>query len=393
MDEPVLVVGAGPAGLAAAASLRRRGVEALVVDRGSAVGDSWRARYDRLHLHTPRVQSGLPGMPIPKSSGRWVARDDMVRYLRDYAAHHRIEPRFGTVVRRLVRLDDGWAAQTDDGDLRARQVVLASGFNSDPLLPAWPGADTFAGELLHASAYANPGPYQDKDVLVVGAGNTGAEIAADLAAGGARSVRLAVRTPPNVIPRQLGPVPIALLGISLDYSPAWLADPLNRVLQRRFVGDLTRYGLPAAPQGVGAQQRATGTTPTIDVGLVEQLEAGRVTPVAAVERIDGCEVILADGTRLQPDVVIAAIGYEPALVPVVGHLGVLDDRGRPRVGRLPARRDCVSSACRSRSRACCCRSTSTRGPRPGRSPANSGRHAVHRMKLCSSCKVRAYWRS
>jgi putative flavoprotein involved in K+ transport len=337
MDAQVLVVGAGPAGLATAATLRRRGVEALVVDRGSAVGDSWRGRYDRLHLHTPRMQSGLPGMLIPKSFGQWVARDDVVRYLRDYAGHSGIEPRFGTVVRRLDREDDGWTAQTDDGDLRARQVVLASGFNSDPLPPAWPGADSFAGELLHASAYANPDPYRDKDVLVVGAGNTGAEIAADLAAGGARSVRLAVRTPPNVIPRQLGPVPIALLGISLDYSPAWLADPLNRVLQRRFVGDLTRYGLPAAPQGVVAQQRATGTTPTIDVGLVEQLKAGRVTPVAAVEGIDGREVILADGTRLQPDVVIAAIGYAPALLPVVGHLGVLDERGRPRVhgGRTP----------------------------------------------------------
>jgi putative flavoprotein involved in K+ transport len=282
MDVPVLVVGAGPAGLAVAASLGRRGVEALVVDRGSAVGDSWRARYDRLHLHTPRVQSGLPGLPIPKRFGRWVARDDMVRYLGDYAAHHRIEPRFGTTVRRLDRDGDGWRVTTGDGDLHARHVVFASGFNCDPVLPPWPGADSFPGDLMHASAYANPEPFRGKDVLVVGAGNTGAEIAADLAEGGAASVRLAVRTPPNVIPRQLGPVPITLLGISLDYTPAWLADPLNRVLQRRFVGDLTSYGLPAAPQGVVAQQRATGVTPTIDVGLVAQLKAGRVTPVAAL---------------------------------------------------------------------------------------------------------------
>ena len=246
MDEPVLVVGAGPAGLAVAASLRRRGVESLVVDRGSAVGDSWRRRYDRLHLHTPRVQSGPPGMPIPRSAGRWVSRDDMVRYLADYAAQHGIEPRFGIEVRRLDRNGQDWTAENGDGKLRARQVVLASGYNSDPVLPAWPGAESFTGELLHASAYAHPDPFRGKDVLVVGAGNTGAEIAADLAEGGAATVRLAVRTPPNVIPRSLGPVPITLLGISLDFSPAWLADPLNRFLQRRFVGDLTQYGLPAA---------------------------------------------------------------------------------------------------------------------------------------------------
>jgi putative flavoprotein involved in K+ transport len=306
-------------------------VEPLVVDRGSAVGDSWRARYDRLHLHTPRIQSALPGMRMPREFGRWVARDDMVRYLERYAAHHGIEPRFGTAVRRLDRDGDGWTARTDDRDLSARQVVFASGFNNDPVLPPWPGADSYAGDLLHASAYANPAPFRGRDVLVVGAGNTGAEIAADLAEGGAASVRLAVRTPPNVIPRQLGPVPITLLGISLDYSPAWLADPLNRVLQRRFVGDLTRYGLPAAPQGVVAQQRSTGVTPTIDVGLIDQLKAGRVTPVAALERFEGGKAVLADGTHLEPDVVLAATGYTSGLAPVLGHLGVLDDRARPLV--------------------------------------------------------------
>jgi hypothetical protein len=142
-------------------------------------------------------------------------------------------------------------------------------------------------------------------------------------------VRLAVRTPPNVIPRQVGPIPTTLLGITLDYLPAWLTDPLNRQLQRRFIGDLTQYGLPAATRGVVAQMRATGVTPTIDVGLVRELRAGRVTPVAALDRFDDDAAVLADGTRLTPDAVIAATGYTSALEPVVGHLGVLDARGRP----------------------------------------------------------------
>jgi hypothetical protein len=140
---------------------------------------------------------------------------------------------------------------------------------------------------------------------------------------------VAVRTPPNVIPRQLGPLPTTLLAITQDSSPAWLADPVNRFLQRRFVGDLTRYGLPAARAGVVAQARATGVTPTIDVGLIRELRAGRVTPVAAVDRFEDGAVVLADGTRFTPDAVIAATGYRSGLLPVVGHLGVLDDRGRP----------------------------------------------------------------
>ena len=329
VDADVLVVGAGPAGLAVAACLRRRGIEPLVVDRGAAVGDSWRARYDRLHLHTPRMQSALPGLRIPRRFGRWVAKDDMADYLRLYAEHHGIAPRFGVEVTRLERDGDGWKAETGGAPLTARQVVLASGYNREPVLPDWPGQDTFRGELLHASAYGGPERFRGRDVLVVGAGNTGAEIAADLAESGAGRVRIAVRTPPNIVPRQLGPIPITLLAMTQDSAPAWLVDPVNRLLQRVFVGDLTRHGLPAAQAGVVAQARATGVTPTIDVGLIKELRAGRVTPVPAVESMDGDDVVLADGTRLTPDAVIAATGYSTALEPVVGHLGVLGPRGAP----------------------------------------------------------------
>jgi putative flavoprotein involved in K+ transport len=338
VDTDVLVVGAGPAGLATAACLRRRGIEPLVVDCGGAVGDSWRARYDRLHLHTPRIQSALPGMRMPRRYGRWVARDDVAAYLGDYAQRAGVAPRFRVEVRRLDRDGAGWTAGTDGAPLHARQVVVATGYNREPVLPVWPGCDSYRGILVHASAYTSPEPYRGRHVLVVGAGNTGAEIAADLAEHGAASVRLAVRTPPNVVPRQLGPVPITLLAMTQDTAPPWLVDPVNRFLQRRFVGDLTRYGLPAATAGVVAQARATGTTPTIDVGLIEQLRAGRVTPVAALERFgDDGAAVLADGTRLRPDAVIAATGYSTALEPVVGHLGVLDGRGAPLVtGRRTA---------------------------------------------------------
>jgi cation diffusion facilitator CzcD-associated flavoprotein CzcO len=275
------------------------------------------------------VQSALPGLRIPRRYGRWVTKDDVAAYLAQYADHSGISPQFATEVQRLERDGAGWTAQTDDGVLRARQVVVATGYNSIPVAPHWPGQYSFPGDLIHASAYANAEKYRGRSVLVVGPGNTGAEIAADLAEGGAAPVWLAVRTPPNVVTRQLGPVPTTLLAISMDFSPAWLADPLNRALQRVFVGDLTRYGLPAPRAGVVTQMRATGVTPTIDVGLIAALRAGRVTPVAALARFDGGEAVLDDGTRLAPDAVIAATGYSTGLAPVAGHLGVLDDRGRP----------------------------------------------------------------
>ncbi|HYI51970.1 MAG TPA: NAD(P)/FAD-dependent oxidoreductase [Microbacterium sp.] len=331
MDAEVLVIGAGPAGLAVAACLRRRGVESVVVDRGEAVGDSWRSRYDRLHLHTPRIQSSLPGARMSAGYGRWVAKDDMADYLRAYARRHRIAPQFGAPVRRLDRDGERWTAHLDESALAAKQVVIATGYSHSPVIPDWPGKDGFPGALLHASEYRNALPFTGRDVLVVGAGNSGAEIAADLAESGAAHVRLAVRTAPNIIPRQLGPMPTTLLAIGMEYSPARLVDPVNRLLQRFVLGDLTVYGMPAATGGVVAQARATGITPTIDVGLVAALRAGTVTPVAAVERFDGHDVVLADGTRLTPDAVIAATGYTTGLAPLVGHLDVLDRRGNPLV--------------------------------------------------------------
>jgi hypothetical protein len=125
----------------------------------------------------------------------------------------------------------------------------------------------------------------------------------------------------------------------MDFLPAGLVDPLNRVVQRVGLGDLTEFGMPAPAEGVVAQARATGVTPTIDVGLAAALRAGQVTPVAALERFDGPRAVLSDRTELAPDAVIAATGYTTGLAPIVGHLGVLGLRGTPLVngpGSLPA---------------------------------------------------------
>src|SRR3954447_12522807 len=211
------VIGAGPAGLAAAAMLRRRGVDTVVIDRAPAVAASWRAHYDRLHLHTVRWMSGLPGLRIPRSYGRWVSRNHVIAYLESYAAHHELELMLGTEVTGLSRgSSGGWELALGGGDvLPADNVVVATGYNNTPLMPDYPGREGFTGELLHASSYRNAEPYRARDVLVVGSGNTGAEIAVDLVEGGARRVRLAVRTPPNIVRRQLFGTPNQVLAVGM----------------------------------------------------------------------------------------------------------------------------------------------------------------------------------
>jgi putative flavoprotein involved in K+ transport len=325
---PVAVIGAGPAGLATAGSLRAHGVPSLVFERESELAASWRGHYDRLHLHTVRWLSHLPGYRIPRAEGPWVSRDGVIRYLDHYAAYHDLDVRTGVRVDRIERENGGWVLHSRAGDARAAAVVVATGYNHSPLQPNWPGREQFAGELLHARDYRNGSPYRGRDVLVVGAGNTGAEIAVDLADHGASRVRLAVRTPPYILRRsQLG-IPTQLTGVLLRYVPAAVADRLAEPVRKLSVPRLDHKGLPDPGPGVYSRA-ARGEIPVLDVGLVDAILAGRVQPVAAVTGFDGTKVCLADGTAIRPDVVVAATGYRRGLEPLVGHLGVLDRSGLP----------------------------------------------------------------
>lgn len=330
MSSPkVIVVGAGPAGLAVGGAAGARQLEVEVLEAGPSVATSWRRHYDRLHLHTTRRLSGLPGQEIPAAAGRWVGRDDFIAYLADYAAKQRLRIRFGTTATRLDPEDGGWRVETSSGAIRARCVVVATGYNRAPLLPDWPGRATFTGELIHSSAYRNPTRFRGRDVLVVGAGNSGAEIAADLAEGGARKVWLSVRTPPNIVRRNVGPLANQHLGIAVHRLPVGFVDRVGLLMQKVTVGDLSRFGLQPPRKGIYTRVREEHI-PLIDVGFLEHLRKGEIEVVPAVEKFAGAEASCGD-RHIRPDVVVAATGFSRGLEPLVGHLGVLGSSGRPNV--------------------------------------------------------------
>ncbi|MEV0241233.1 NAD(P)/FAD-dependent oxidoreductase [Streptomyces sp. NPDC050674] len=331
-DRPVYVIGGGPGGLAVAYALRARGVRAVVLEKSDRVGASWRRHYDRLHLHTTRRLSALPGLPMPRRFGRWVSRDDVVRYLEKYAEHHRLEIVTGVEVSRVERAPDGtgWLLRATGGrELTGAAVVVATGYNHTPRVPDWPGRSAFPGEFLHAGQYRNGKPYAGRDVLVVGVGNTGAEIAVDLVESGAARVRLAVRTVPHIVRRSTAGWAAQYSGVLVRRLPVGLVDRISRVQAKVAVPDLSAHGLPRPDTGLYTRVKQ-GAIPVQDVGLIDAVRKGRVEVVAAVDGFeDGGKVALADGTRISPDVVIAATGYVRALEDLVGHLDVLDDRGRP----------------------------------------------------------------
>ena len=328
--ENVVVVGAGPAGLASAAELRRRGFPVVVLERSEAVGASWRGRYDRLRLNSSRPFSKLPGSRYARSVGIFPSRDQMVGYLEDHAARNRLDIRFGTHVDRIDRAGGGWILRTSGGDVVAERVVVASGYAHTPFIPDWPGRDRFQGTLIHAAQYRNADTFRGRDVLVVGPGCSGAEIAHELTTDGAARVRLAVRTPPNIILRNpIGP-PLARTIMRLGTRRA---DAVLRFVSRHEIGDLTAYGLPVPEEGLFSRLKRLGVAPTIvDKEVIESIKERRIEIVAGVESLDETGLTLTDGSRVEPDAVIAATGYRTGLAPTVGHLGVLDERGVPRGG-------------------------------------------------------------
>lgn len=333
---PVLIVGAGPCGLALGRQLRRLGVPAHIVEAADRVAEPWRSRHPRLRLNTHRHYSHLPGRALPREAGDFADRDAVIRYLERYAQDLGVPIEYGERVERLDPLRGIWRVQTSNGLRHARHVVVATGRERVPVMPDWPGAQRFTGELIHAADFGDAERYRDRRVLVVGCGNSGVDVLNHLVRIPIRDLRVSVRHGPAILPTRLCGVPVQRLSGLMAPLPLPLVDLLLSLTEHLAFGDLRRLGLPRHHDGAATRHLREGIAPAFDDGFVAALKAGRVAPLPAVTRFDGADVVLADGQRVQPDVVICATGYRPGLEGMLGHLGVLDDKGIPR-----AREDAV----------------------------------------------------
>jgi len=330
-DRETLIVGAGPAGLAVGAALRRAGVPFEIVERGGAVGASWRRHYDRLHLHTPRKQSALPFLPFPASAPRYPSRDEVIAYLERYAQTFDLAPTFGVDVERCERGEDGrWQVQTNRGIRRARHLVVATGLSRVPRRVSWPGLDAFAGPVLHSADYASGDRFRGQRVLVVGFGNSGAEIALDLAENRAEST-VSVRGAVNVVPRDILGVPIAYLGRAGRVLPLAIADRVNAMLVRLAVGDLAQFGLRRRNDGPLAEIVLAQQIPVVDVGTLAAIRAGQVTVRPAIESSKHEAVRFVDGRVETFHAIVLATGYATGLDALFANAAVplLDGAARP----------------------------------------------------------------
>jgi glycine/D-amino acid oxidase-like deaminating enzyme len=303
---PVVVVGAGPAGLATSAELRKRRIEHRVLERGPSVGHSWRGLYDSLTLHTGKHLSALPGLRFGREVPLFPTRDDFVDYLERYARRFSLPIETSRAVNRAYRDADRWQLQTHAGPLDAGTLVVATGIVSNPRIPTFPSTGNFRGRLLHSVEYRRPDDFVGQRVLVVGVGNSGGEIGSELARSGA-TVTISVRTGANVVPRDFLGIPVQYLSVLLRVLPRGGRDKVARAFGR--ITELRRGPpvLPRPPYG------PLDAIPLIGFHLVDAIREGLITVRGAVAGFATDGVRFADD-RVEPfDSVILATGFTSAL--------------------------------------------------------------------------------
>jgi len=330
----VLIVGAGPAGLASAACLAQRNISFILIEAESLVGARWRRHYDRLCLHTTKTRSTLPGLSFPREVGIYPSRSQVVAYLETYAAQFGIKPRFSERLERAspsaangAARDHGWDVETSSQRYRARDLIMATGLNRTPARPVWPDQELFRGRIVHSADYRSGAPFSGQRVLVVGMGNTGAEIALDLQEHGAR-VCLSVRSPQNILPRDFLGTPMQVTSMRTAFLPVAVRDAMGRLTSRMAFGDLTPYGLPAPTYGPATEILKHGRTPVLDIGTVARIKAGDIEVVPAIDMFSESGVMLTNGATREVDAVVLATGYHSGLAEVLVP-ELLDRTGRP----------------------------------------------------------------
>ena len=307
----VVVIGAGPAGLAIGACLKRRRINFVILERERQVGSSWRRHYERLHLHTVKSRSSLPFRKFDRGYPRYVPRALVVRYLEEYATSFDLQPLFGENVKAVRKQAGEWQVDSTSKTFRSRDVVVASGLNAEAVRPSYPGTQNFRGQILHAGDYFHTTPFVGQRVLIVGMGNTGAEIALDLCEHGIETT-ISIRGGVHVAPRDLFGVPIQVIAtVATRLLPLKVNDVLFPVILDFAIGDLSKHGIARPRRGILEQVISSGRIPVLDVGTAKLIQDGKIRVARGIRAITEYGVIFDDGEKRLFEAIIFATGFRP----------------------------------------------------------------------------------
>ena len=328
----LLIVGAGPVGLAMAKALKGRGIPYDHVDAGPGLGGNWRhGIYDNVHIVSSKRSTAYADFPMPADYPDFPSAAQMLRYLESYARHFGIDAAIESrrkVISARPRIDDSWSVELDGGERRHyKGVIVCNGHHRDPRWPSYPGQD--GAPIVHAHDYRGPSDLAGKRVLVIGGGNSACDIAAEAARVGATS-DMSLRSgywflPKTFLGRPLTDLPIWTL-------PVFMQRLILRGIIRMVIGDYRKYGL------LHPTQKLFERHPTFGTEILGYLSQGRIKPRADIERFEGTKVHFRDGTRGEYDLVIAATGYNNSF-PFLpeGLISVTNDAAQIYGGAFPAK--------------------------------------------------------
>ncbi|GMI93043.1 hypothetical protein like AT1G21430 [Hibiscus trionum] len=336
-DIMVVIVGAGPAGLATSACLNRLSIPNIVLEREDCYASLWKKRsYDRLKLHLAKQFCQLPYMDFPSNAPTYVPKNGFIDYLDNYVSHFGITPRYLRSVESAVYDSDAgkWrimVTNMTESDATKSEVyisrflVVATGENSEGLIPDVEGLESYGGECIHSSQYGNGRKYRGKEVLVVGCGNSGMEIAYDLWNWGANT-SIVIRNPVHVLTKEM--VKIAM--IMLQYLPGKVVDKITVAISKLKYGKLSKYGIRRPREGPFHLKAKTGRSAVIDVGTISKIKAGEIKVLPGMKYMEDKEVVFANGETGRFDAIVFATGYKSTVRNwLKGSYESFDEKGMP----------------------------------------------------------------
>ncbi|KAF7818248.1 putative indole-3-pyruvate monooxygenase YUCCA10 [Senna tora] len=311
MEESVIIVGAGPSGLSVAACLTKASIPFIILEREDCFASLWnKYSYDRLHLHLRKQFCQLPHMSFPTSYPQYVPKNLFLHYLHDYVSRFTITPLYRRQVEE-ADYDEGarkWKVKARNiasgqvEEYSGRCLVVATGETSEPYVPAVEG---FQGRLLHSTQFKCGKDFKNEHVLVVGCGNSGLEIALDLANHGAKTSILA-RSPIHFMSREMVHFGLCLV----KYMPVKIVDTIMVLLSKLVYGDATKYGIERPKEGPFYMKVKYGKYPVMDVGTFNKIKSGEIQVLQGeIESLKGKEVVFKNGKSEAFDSIVFCTGF------------------------------------------------------------------------------------
>jgi len=339
----IVIIGAGPSGLAVGACLARRGLRARILERGETLGWSWAGFYESMRLHTPRSISALPGLPL--ATGHYPERAELFAYLEAYAQRANLQIECGCEATSLLRENGGWRVDTSRGALRARHVVIASGWLSELREPELNGREKFGGRWLRPVDVRSRDDWKDRRVLVVGLGNTARDILAQLHRSGAQ-IAVSVRSSIWIAPREiLGAnsfrwkrwipermLPVRRLGKTALRVAEWIGGHFWWSIQECYFRDLRDHGLSFKSPDEIMKDQWSFRVPVIAGLWVDLLRRGQIAVFPGIAEFTSEGAIFVNGLRESFTDIVLATGFSDRHFPLAGDL-----KWPPRDGAVPGK--------------------------------------------------------